>query len=333
MGDYAQQPFHFPIDWNMQLHALANDATLRNYRKNLSRVSKPSSAGNSPHSQTRRRTMTTYSNNGFNQALPVRNLFHVNNKNNNNTNNPATTQQRPSRPTSWHPSIKQAQQQQPYYVPNCHPSWLRGDVSVATVAAQQQSSGMTFMYGLSTPITCPMSGDLLSSNDYFATTHSEPYNFIPPGPQIYTPVEPSDMLYSEPSEWSTYSMEGTPMSTYPWMQHNNGFFPYTDHAMMDFGHESVTSADDITAPPTPEMAYNLNQQQQPTLISNTQDNLDDGGDDLVAVGLYDEPSSLSLSLLGGGDNTCQQTGKGLKLEETFTPAEDDEEDGDAENDD
>lgn len=104
--------------------------------------------------------------------------------------------------------------------------------------------------------------------------------------------------------------------------------------MMDYGHESVASADDLTAPPTPDMVYN-HQQQQPTLFSATQDNLDDGGDDLVAVGLYDEPSSLSFSLLNGGDNTCHPTGKGLKLEETFTPAEDDEneEDGDAENDD
>lgn len=324
MGDYGQQPYHLPLDWNMQLHSLANDASFRNYRKNLSRVSKPSSAGNSPHSQTRRRTMTTYNNNGFTQVLPIRNLFHMNS----NTNT-STQQQRPSRPTSWHPSVKQ--QQQPYYVPSCHPSWLRGDVSVPAVAAQQQS-GMSSMYGLSTPITCPMSGDLLSTNDYFPTPHGEPYNFLPPGPQVYTPVEPSDMLYSEPSEWSIYNMEGTPVSTYPWMQHSNGFVSSTDPAMMDYGHESVASADDLTAPPTPDMIYN-HQQQQPTLISTTQDNLDDGGDDLVAVGLYDEPSSLSFSLLSGADNTCHPTGKGLKLEETFTPADDDDEDGDAENDD
>ncbi|KAF5015595.1 hypothetical protein F66182_13017 [Fusarium sp. NRRL 66182] len=321
MGDYGQQPYHLPLDWCMQLHSLANDATFRNYRKNLSRVSKPSSAGNSPHSQTRRRTMTTYNNNGFTQVLPVRNLFHLNK----NTN--TTTKQRPSRPTSWHPSMNQ--QQQPYYVPNCHPSWLRGDASFSAIAAQQQS-GMASMYGLSTPITCPMSGDLLSTNDYFATTHDEPYNFLNPGPQVYTPVEPSDMLYSEPSDWSTYSMEGTPVSAYPWMQHSNGFVSSTDPAMMDYGHESVASADDFTAPPTPDMVYN-HQQQPLALISTTQDTLDDGGDDLVAVGLYDEPSSLSFSLLSSADNTCHSTGKGLKLEETFTPVEDDDEDGDAEN--
>ncbi|QGA14181.1 hypothetical protein EYB26_001834 [Talaromyces marneffei] len=327
MGDYGHQPYHLPIDWSVQLQSLANDATLRNYRKNLSRVSKPSSAGNSPHSQTRRRTMinntTTNNNNGFPKA---RNLFHMNN----NSANTSTQQQRPSRPTSWHPSAKQ--QQQPYYVPNCHPSWLRGsDVSVSAVAAQQQS-GMTSMYGLSTPITCPMSGDLLSTNDYYANTYGEPYNFLPPGPQVYTPVEPSDMFYSEPSEWSSYSMEGTPISTYPWMQHSNGLVSSTDPAMIDYGHESVASADDLTAPPTPEMVYN-HQQQPPTLISSTEDDLDDGGDALVAVGLYDEPSSFSFTLLGGGNHTCHPTGKGLKLEETFTPVEDDEEDGDAEIDD
>lgn len=317
MGEYVQQPYHLPVDWNMQLHSLANDAAFRNYRKSLSRVSKPSSAGNSPHSKTRRRTMTAYHNNGFAQVLPVHN----------NTN--IANQQRPSRPTSWHPSVKQ--QQQPYYVPNCHPSWLREDVSVPATAAQQPSN-MTSMYGLSTPITCPMSGDLLSANDYFATTHGGLYNFLPPGPQVYTPVEPSDMLYSEPPDWSTYSMDGTPASTYPWIQHSNGVVASTDPAMMDYGHESVASADDLTAPPTPDMVY-THQQQQPTVISTTQDNLDDGGDDLVAVGLYDEPSSLSLSLLGGDDSTCHPTGKGLKLEETFTPADDDDEDGEAENDD
>lgn len=127
-------------------------------------------------------------------------------------------------------------------------------------------------------------------------------------------------------------MEDTPVSTYPWMQHSNGFVSSTDPAMMDYGHESVASADDFTAPPTPDMVYN-HQQQLSALISTTQDNLDDGGDDLVGVGLYDEPSSLSFSLLGGADNICHPTGKGLKLEETFTPADDDDEDGDAENDD
>lgn len=261
--------------------------------------------------------------------------------------------------------------------PNCHPSWLHGDLSTTATPlepAQQQSSGISSMYGLSTPITCPVSGDLLSTNDYFSDSPqqvdcaSSYNNFVAPEPQVYTPVEPSDnTLYSDIPEWQPYSMESTPVSTYPWMQYNfnhnnnnnNNGSTSTDPAMIDFGgHGSVASTDDFTAPPTPEL---FNYSQQPgtqylqTVMPTTQDNsiIDDdnynhneyggggadvGGagdeDDLVAVGLYDEPSMLSLSLLGGSDtNNYYSTGKGLKLEETFTPAEDHEDDAEAEDDD
>lgn len=186
------------------------------------------------------------------------------------------------------------------------------------------------MYGLSTPITCPISGDLLSTNDYFGS-HDELYNCSLPAPQAYTPVEPSDMLYSE----YNYSMEGTPLSAYPWMQqHYSNAFVSTD-PVIDFGHESVASADDLTAPPTPDpnpedyMTFTRNNSDPQQILSRGHT----GGDDLVAVGLYDEPESLSFgSALLGGEFPDPRAGKGLKLEETFTPAPeaDDDEDADAE---
>lgn len=57
---------------------------------------------------------------------------------------------------------------------------------------------------------------------------------------------------------------------------------------------------------------------------------EDGGEKLVALGLYDLPEP-SLSWNG----LVEATGKGLKLEETWQPPEedDDEEDGDAADDD
>jgi hypothetical protein len=303
---------YLSLHWNMML---ANEPPARNYRKALARVSKPSSAGNSPHSHARPRTMTSYHGP---RVLPINtDVFSLQNS---STVSLQQQQQQPkqSRPTSWHPS----QRQSPYYVPNCHPSWLR-DVSVP-----EQHAGMTSMYGLSTPITCPISGDLLSTNDYFAS-NNESYNYLPPGPQAYTPVEPPDMLYSEPSDWSTYSMEGTPLSAYPWMQHQ---VPSTD-AVVEFGHESVASADDLTAPPTPD------QLPQDSRHSGVIARDTAKGDDLVALGLYDEPEPLSFSstLLGGGDFACHRKGKGLKLEETFTPVpeadDEDDEDADADADD
>ncbi|OKL58210.1 hypothetical protein UA08_06555 [Talaromyces atroroseus] len=309
MGDYGQ-PSYLPLHWNAhQSLMLANEAPARNYRKVLSRVTKPSSAGNSPHSHARSRNAP--------QAMPINtDVFSIQNSSSVQSTVSIQSQKQP-RPTSWHPSLRQL----PYYVPNCHPSWLR-DVSVSDLEPQP---GMASMYSLSTPITCPMSGDLLSTNDYFAT-QSESYNYLPPGPQAYTPVEPPDMLFSEPSEWSTFGMDGTPLSAYPWMQNP---IASTDAAVDFCCHESVASADDPTAPPTPDQ--------------NPQDCPPSGvkGDDLVALGLYDEPQPLSFSsaLLGGGydDFACHRTGKGLKLEETFTPTpeadDEDDEDADADADD
>lgn len=191
------------------------------------------------------------------------------------------------------------------------------------------------MYGLSTPITCPISGDLLSTNDCF-TSPDESYPHVPSGAQAYTPVEPSDMLFSEPSEWSTFNMEQTPFSAYPWtMQNNTNSFVSMDPAVDFGGHESVASADDLTAPPTPEPNpqdyVRKNGEQQPLISQDSPD-----GNDLVALGLYDEPQTLSFNstLLGGGF-AYRPTGKVLKLEETFTPAPeaDEDEDADAEDDD
>lgn len=65
------------------------------------------------------------------------------------------------------------------------------------------------------------------------------------------------------------------------------------------GYESVPSSGEVTGPPTPDL---LPMQPEP----ETQDD----EDELVGMGLYNQPESFHDGVLG----------KGLKLEETFTPS-------------
>ncbi|CRG84401.1 hypothetical protein PISL3812_01693 [Talaromyces islandicus] len=327
------------MDWTMQQYpayqflALANETPSRVYKRRASsRVTKPSSAGNSPHSLPRRRTMNG---NGYSWAAkpepahPVTVMNSMNNMNMNNMNNNA----RKSRPTSWHPSSRHAAAAaaaafNPYAQQNCHPSWLNPDAVSMGTLNQQDLLGSA----LSTPITCPVSGDLISNdsfavldNYYGASTMAQPQ----PQTQAYTPVEPADMTYSG---WSSMAFLDQ-LWTHPC---SGGYLPAADQ-VADFCQESVSSSDPSTAPATPDGTA----LSHPVYKNDDQSILPEAaaarGDDLVALGLYDEPQVLSLgsSLLGGSLDSIPHAGKGLKLEETFSPApvaEEDDDDADHEED-
>lgn len=106
--------------------------------------------------------------------------------------------------------------------------------------------------------------------------------------------------------------------------------PLPTSQIADLGQESVPSSDEFTAPPTPDVfptqfKNTLEPQSEPTK-SQTQD------DELIGMGLYDEPETISMenSLLGGSNTNRETAGKGLKLEETFSPSPDNDEDDEEE---
>jgi hypothetical protein len=323
-----QQP-SLDMDWNMQqpyqqypsafqFLALGNETPSRVYKRRASsRVSKPSSAGNSPHSLPRRRTMTGQSWAAKPEAAhPMGgNVAVMNNV-------------RKSRPTSWHPSSRYATfnpyaQQQQQQQQNCHPSWLNHD-SAANMGLQQDNT--TFGSALSTPITCPVSGDLIS-NDSFAMLDNYYGASTMTQTQTYAPVEPVDMMYPG---WSSMAFADQ-VWTHP---SSGGYMAAADQVADFYCHESVSSSDPSTAPATPDVtAFShpvYKNDEQSILPQAAAAAAAARGDDLVALGLYDEPQGLSLgsSLLGGTLDSLPQAGKGLKLEETFSPAPVAEEDDD-----
>jgi hypothetical protein len=74
----------------------------------------------------------------------------------------------------------------------------------------------------------------------------------------------------------------------------------------DFGQESVQSSDDFTGPPTPDF---LPIQQFPDASASCPDltsKSESSADELVGVGLYDEPdTSLADNSMLGGFNEVQ----------------------------
>lgn len=81
------------------------------------------------------------------------------------------------------------------------------------------------------------------------------------------------------------------------------------------GHDSVPSSGIITGPSTPDLLpfQAPEAQSEPDLSLETSDS----EDELVGMGLYNQPESFP----GSGQGML---GRGLKLEETFTPSSDDD---------
>jgi hypothetical protein len=235
---------------------------------------------------------------------------------------------RRSRPTSWHPSSLQPGY--PYYTPKYHPSWMTDNTGNGK---QQHYSTETFdtasVYGLVTPVSHPVTGEPIS-NECFSLLDKN-YGFQS-ATQAFTPIEPMQIMQPDFYPMSNHAMDISGAEN--WMP---GSLSISDHLaanqIINLGQESVTSSGDLTAPPTPDVIPVQNirensggQQWLSKLSAN--------GDDLIGVGLYDEPGSFSL---GGGLLGATQTfepicGKGLKLEETFTPPPETE-DADGEEDD
>jgi hypothetical protein len=252
------------------------------------------------------------------------------------------TSRRSERPVSWHPGsfIQQAtpsnlmapsqhlQQQQPlstqaYFTDRQQASPHYSSMSPGMMACSANTSPASTFSPL--PVQYPgfttTSSQYLPSDAWQALQKSAPFYPTPNEPRDYT--EPFPMFGADPqvcaqsaesADWQNYIMHGMNTTT-----------PPTPDSLMQ-----------------PEPALPAMPQESPAF--QTLDEPEDDGEVLVGMGLYDAPEKMNedpqldnyrstvCSLLGSRFRPSEPQGKGLKLEETWSPpsksddGEDDEED-------
>ena len=331
---------------------------------NAMRISKPSSASNSPRSSTlqaRRRTLIGDALRGGLQTLsPAVHQTHLPTPDS-VLPDPCVYERettRPARPVSWHPSSQNAQQS----------LYAQQDTSVYPYTAYGD-----FLASLEQFPPTPGPGSGYTSPVESFSPLSLPYsNFSTSQQQIYSPEsqtlsaahQQQPEVYSSTTCSSDYAAVAAP-SDIPYV-------PLThtadDTIVWDHHPDSTSLFSRQTAPPTPEdFAYGLDlnqvtestaQQKQPTksetaqqayqpLIHDDENDDEPEGEILYGMGLYDAPvhnkesslhQSMVHSLLGGPRDQREEadTGKGLglKLEDAWEPpASDDENEEDDEDDD
>jgi hypothetical protein len=214
-----------------------------------------------------------------------------------------------------------------------HSSWM--DNSPRKQQQPDEAFSTASFYGLPTPAAQPATADPIS-NLYFSSLDGSYGAAIP---QSLTPPETMDMMQMDSFTWPADMLNNQCPPSYlseNWIQDPlSAGCPLSTGQIADFGQESVPSSDVFTAPPTPDVfpsQFEITSELPPELPTKSLAQ----GDELIGMGLYDEPESISLenSLLGCSNPYPEIAGKGLKLEETFSPApEDDEDDEDEEEDD
>ncbi|EAW13138.1 uncharacterized protein ACLA_015830 [Aspergillus clavatus NRRL 1] len=286
--------------------------------KHTSRVTKPRSAGNSPSAAAKRRTTMSHhpsmysqppQQQGYQPPMDVAAMAS------------AMRRARKPRPMSWHPaSLGMATYPTAQYIPA---ATTADNLAATGLCAAPDTIPVTFGGdGMLPPYSIPdtaMSDTMLS---YFsgvgdaATAMQASYL-----QQQQQPMDDSQVAWDAGT--SQFSTMITPMSdgwSFDMMSMNNSM------PSADVAGSSYESAPSSTGPSTPDFLPI----QQFDNDANFQSEPLEKEDELVGMGLYSHPEmSLNSSLNGLG-------GKGLKLEETFTPSADEgieNKDADAEDDD
>ncbi|PLB44352.1 hypothetical protein P170DRAFT_440650 [Aspergillus steynii IBT 23096] len=276
------------------------------------RVTKPRSAGNSPTHTGRRRTTVSNSSPMY-RHLPTQNYqapydpallaaaFH---------RNTAT------RPISWHPaSLGTAT------YPENFPTTAHNDMEVMGMASQPLDVSPPVMTNANMLQPYALPNVPMSTDACF------------PGMQYTTSIQqPSLMGMSDPVAWDTNeahtSSINQPMSdnwAFDMMSMNNSM-PSADVA--GSGYASAPSSGCLSGPSTPDFLPIQQPDDNSLPLSVATVPKPKAEEELVGMGLYNHPDSLFETFEG-------LSGKGLKLEETFTPSAENEADDtkDAENED
>lgn len=295
------------------------------------RVSKPTSANNSPRSSGVMARRKTLMNDGSaqrrrQQVLEQTSLLF-------GTEHPQLQQQpRSSRPVSWHPNTHaqlQPQMQQPVY-----------PVSTANMYTHQQDVYASY------PHLSPM----MASH----SCNTSPSAFSP----LALPMQNVDNVPYLPTNEDVLAQVPAVYSI-PASQSVQETFPTDDVAVESLTYTNgwdwntfIMHGFNSTSPPTPE-AFPAAELSQPAVPEESipyqalEESTEEEGEILVGMGLYDAPEkyeedpqlnnyrSTVSSLLGSTFRSYEPKGKGLKLEETWEPpkSDDEEEDEDDDNDD
>ncbi|PLB38084.1 uncharacterized protein BDW47DRAFT_105807 [Aspergillus candidus] len=218
----------------------------------------------------------------------------------------AASMRRPTtRPTSWHPATFDSSAYCPpapaasqyYATPTTSASF--GD---ATMLPQYALSGSSFP---AMPDSAPMDDESFLQQQHMATTTNTTANQIDPMAAAW---DSGALTQPMPDSWSFDMMS---------MTHS---IPCADLAPPSY--PSAPSSACLTgAPSTPDGLFDQPSLSFSSPVQNGDDN--EPGDELVGMGLYSNPDAPLSSLCG----------KGLKLEETFTPSDSDDKDAEADDDD
>ncbi|KAG7419024.1 hypothetical protein LZL87_000628 [Fusarium oxysporum] len=282
------------------------------------RVTKPSSANNSPRSSGFMARRKTLMNDGNSQRRQQQIMEHLATFCDVESQQPAP---RSSRPVSWHPGSygqqPYVQAQQPAYalttshLPTDHQD-LHGNYAHYSPTMGSTSCGTSPLAFSHLPLPY-QSTDNMTYNPYHGTNvphHSPAASMVLPGRQLPVISAPAEATDSNGWDWNTFIMHGIGSTT----------------------------------PPTPETLPQT-QLSQPAVSEDPhyqalEDAAEEDSEILVGMGLYDTPEkynedpqlnnyrSTVSSLLGSSFRTHEPQGKGLKLEETWEPPKSDEEDED-----
>ncbi|KAL4968913.1 uncharacterized protein BDV14DRAFT_166965 [Aspergillus stella-maris] len=315
MTFYSQQGVPFASSqWPQDRQPCMSQSTLQDFihafpKPRLSgRIVKPRSTGNSPSAAGRRRTTTMHSSPMYQQ---------VTNQDYQTPLNAALLASairggRSARPVSWHPASRQPD----YSVPSqYYPSAFNALSTTQGFQPQAMTGGFD--------------GNM---QPYIPTDNSNIQQELPlSGTENFLPTQDSSWqtgnLQPDETFWDATAPElpsYVPMVSNDWpfdMMSINQSVPSVENPPSNYG--SVSSPGRMTEPATPDFLPI----QQLGDEADTKLEKPDQEDELVGMGLYNNPDTLSDGSLYGPN------GKGLKLEETFTPSagnDDDEEDAEDE---
>lgn len=280
--------------------------------KKTGRIMKPRSAGNSPSAAGRRRAYQTspqyqqpFSTQGYQLAFNPALLAS------------AIREKRATRPISWHPATLASAE---YSSPQYFPTTTVAD-NLALLNTHQLDPTPT-SYGDFNMMPSYTTSDMSTTTDAFSFG-GMPEN-VSMQPPSYLQMGDSQV---EPLSWDTVS-SNVPAMAQPmpdaWafdMMSMQNSMPSTD--IPGSSYASVPSSGCLSGPSTPDFLPI----QQPEPMTKSLSEESDTGDELVGMGLYNQPETCPNSSQG-------RLGKGLKLEETFTPSDDEGDDNqDAESED
>ncbi|KAJ6037045.1 hypothetical protein N7540_001324 [Penicillium herquei] len=283
-------------------------------RPRHSRVMKPRSAGSSPSGASRRRTTTAQGmmHGAANQCQSSLEAALL------------ASAARNSRPISWHPSSARSRG---FSNSACAPDLpAQSYASMGTMADQSLNMNLLPVYGSDNLISYPLSAGAAMSPDSYIPFYLDSQDAMTLPQQSTTFSVPSSQV--EPMFWDTTT---TPIDFSTVSQTTSDGWPLDMLSMANIpppetacpSYASVPSPGELSGPSTPDFLPIQQFDYSPIPLENNPLEKKNGKpeEELVGMGLYSQPS--------GATSQSQQglLGRGLKLEETFSPSDDEKDDG------